>query len=202
VKAAEAPRLPIPRNKQPGEALALRSPKQLAISVSPCRLLEGTPEEVIDSRATTGTESDRKLGSVSHRTGWLKVGAQGSQADFREVARRDAPLAAIHNPPPIDQKSTAILEELTTKRHGDFNRECAENEGYELFEEPPEDFRYVYWGERIVLLYELVINRPPRNMLERWLNWKSSEGNALFVALMALLISISVGIITLGLAGV
>ncbi|KAH7119252.1 hypothetical protein EDB81DRAFT_667578, partial [Dactylonectria macrodidyma] len=104
--------------------------------------------------------------------------------------------------PPIDQKSTAILDELTTKRHGDFDRECAEYEGYKLFQEPPEDFRYVYWGERIVLLHELLISRPPRNKLERWLHWQSSEGNALFVALVALLISICVGIITIGLAGV
>ncbi|GJC82249.1 hypothetical protein ColLi_05087 [Colletotrichum liriopes] len=57
-------------------------------------------------------------------------------------------------------------------------------------------------GERLALLHEMVMSRPPRNKLERWLHRQSNEGNALFIALVALLISILVGIISIGLAAV
>ncbi|KAK2589821.1 hypothetical protein QQS21_012501 [Conoideocrella luteorostrata] len=104
--------------------------------------------------------------------------------------------------PPIDQKSAAILDRLMTKRNENFDCECAEYEGYKIFQEPPESFQYVYWGERLVHLQELLKTRPPRNRLERWLKWQSSEGNALFVALLALLISICVGAVSVGIGAV
>ncbi|KZL69711.1 uncharacterized protein CT0861_09246 [Colletotrichum tofieldiae] len=104
--------------------------------------------------------------------------------------------------PSIDQKSAEVLDNLTSKRVGGFDRECAEYEGYNIFQDHPEGFKYVYWGERLALLHEMVMSRPPRNKLERWLHRQSNEGNALFIALVALLISILVGIISIGLAAV
>jgi hypothetical protein len=60
---------------------------------------------------------------------------------------------------------------------------------------------YVYWGERLAALHALMRERPPRNKLERWMKWQTSESNAFAVALAALLISVVVGILGLGLAG-
>lgn len=28
-------------------------------------------------------------------------------------------------------------------------------------------FEYQYWGERLAILYEFILNRPPRNKFER-----------------------------------
>lgn len=45
-------------------------------------------------------------------------------------------------------------------------------------------------------------NPPPRNKLERWLQSQTSERNALFIALLALFISIFVGLLAVILAAV
>lgn len=100
--------------------------------------------------------------------------------------------------PSVDPISANILDELIAKEG--FDPQCAEYEGYKLFSEPPEDFEYVFWGKRLAQLHHLMVHRPPRNMLERWFQRQSSEGNALFVALLALLISIAVGLISIILA--
>ncbi|KAL3960399.1 hypothetical protein ACCO45_005516 [Purpureocillium lilacinum] len=100
--------------------------------------------------------------------------------------------------PSVDPSSAAILDELIAKRG--FDPHCALYEGYKLFLEPPEDFEYVFWGERLAHLHHMLTSRPPRNMLERWFQRQSSEGNALFVALLALLIGILVGIVSIILA--
>ncbi|KAK1752653.1 hypothetical protein QBC47DRAFT_404976 [Echria macrotheca] len=97
--------------------------------------------------------------------------------------------------PSIDPDSAQTLDELIEKRG--FDPECAEYEGYELFQDLPSDFRFVYWGERIAHLHQLMSRSPPRNKLERWFRRKSTEGNALFVALLALVISILVGLVSI-----
>ncbi|KZL88130.1 hypothetical protein CI238_04915 [Colletotrichum incanum] len=118
-----------------------------------------------------------------HHAGFLK-------AQLRRARYQSQPL------------THSMSDSLQSKRIGGFDRECAEYEGYKIFKDPPEDFQYVYWGERLALLHEMVMSRPPRNKLERWLHRQSNEGNALFIALVALLISILVGIISIGLAAV
>ncbi|OHE96134.1 hypothetical protein CORC01_08511 [Colletotrichum orchidophilum] len=102
----------------------------------------------------------------------------------------------------IDRKSADILDDLIGKRRGAFDRECAEYEGYILFHSPPEDFKYVYWAERLSILQDMITSRPPRNKFERWLHRQSNEGSALYVALVALFISILVGIISIGLGAI
>ncbi|KAF9878521.1 hypothetical protein CkaCkLH20_04013 [Colletotrichum karsti] len=104
--------------------------------------------------------------------------------------------------PSIDRKSVPILDDLIANQDTAFDRECADYDGYGLFQEPPAGFSYLYWGDRLALLHELVISRPPRNKLERWLHRQSNEGNALFIALVALLISIFVGILSIGIGAV
>ena len=97
--------------------------------------------------------------------------------------------------PPTDSKSAHILEQLIKKKG--FDPVLAEYDGYSVFLEPPEGFRYRYWGDRISSLHDQLEQRPPRNKLERWFNWQANDGNALLVALFALLITIVTGVITI-----
>ncbi|KAL6406835.1 hypothetical protein AUP68_09643 [Ilyonectria robusta] len=92
-----------------------------------------------------------------------------------------------------DEKSLKLLEGLIKKKG--FDADCAEKERSEPLRE------YLYWGERLAVLHDLVINRPPRNKFERWVKWQTSESNAFIVALGALVISIIVGVLSLGLSG-
>ncbi|KAI1074092.1 hypothetical protein F5B20DRAFT_470609 [Whalleya microplaca] len=100
--------------------------------------------------------------------------------------------------PTMDRNSALILDRLISRC--DFDSEGSQYDGYML--SLPNDFKYDYWGERIVLLYDLLEQRPPRNRLERWFKWQSTDANALFIALVALLISVIVGIISICLSGV
>ncbi|KAF4992807.1 hypothetical protein FGRMN_6909 [Fusarium graminum] len=97
--------------------------------------------------------------------------------------------------PSLDNKSGDVLNTLI--RRDGFDPECAQYEGYKIFSEPPEHFQYVYWGKRIAQLHELVKSRPPRNKAEKWFQQKTSERNALLIALLALFISIFVGILSI-----
>ncbi|OCL12556.1 hypothetical protein AOQ84DRAFT_419352 [Glonium stellatum] len=95
--------------------------------------------------------------------------------------------------PILDDKSADILVRLTKKMG--FDDDCNQYDGYMRFKEPPEDFTYHYWGGRLARLEELVIRREPRNKLERWFRWYTTDVNALAIALLALAISIVVGLI-------
>jgi len=96
-----------------------------------------------------------------------------------------------------DHRSSTLLERLICK--GGFDEDCAQPEGYKMFDNT-ERFEYLYWGERLARLHEFVLNPPPKNSFERWMKWQTSESNAFAVALMALFISIIIGILSLGLA--
>ncbi|WQF87713.1 hypothetical protein CDEST_12727 [Colletotrichum destructivum] len=104
--------------------------------------------------------------------------------------------------PPHDNRSARILEKLVYKRRNNFDRGCIEYDGCLPTDQLPDNFGYVHWGQRLLRLHQHLRSRPPRNKLERWLHKKSNEGNPLFAALAALCISICVGIISIGLAGV
>lgn len=97
-----------------------------------------------------------------------------------------------------DSKSSPILERLMAK--DGFDRDCAKAEGYKMFDDIIHNLEYRYWGERLAVLHGFTRERPPRNKFERWMRWQASESNAFAVALAALLISIVVGILGLGLA--
>lgn len=98
-----------------------------------------------------------------------------------------------------DDKSQDILQRLCYRRG--FDRDCLIPEGYKLFEDPSH-LKYVYWGKRLVALHDFVLDPPPHNKFERWIKWQTSESNAFAIALFALLISIVVGFLSLGLASV
>ncbi|KAH6869268.1 hypothetical protein B0T10DRAFT_418762, partial [Thelonectria olida] len=97
-----------------------------------------------------------------------------------------------------DDRSMRVLEQLI-KRKG-FDYTCSVHEGYKMFEDSMEDFTYVYWGERLAVLHDLVLNRPPRTGFQRWIRWQTSESNSFMVAMLALIISIFIGILSLGLS--
>ncbi|KAM5344944.1 hypothetical protein ACJ41O_010806 [Fusarium nematophilum] len=73
---------------------------------------------------------------------------------------------------------------------------------YKVFGDALDDFEYLYWGHRLAEIYDHVIDRPPKNWFERWINWQTSESNAFAIALAALVISIIVGCLSLGLSAV
>ncbi|KAI0126786.1 hypothetical protein BJ170DRAFT_630005 [Xylariales sp. AK1849] len=97
-----------------------------------------------------------------------------------------------------DDRSMTILQYLI-KRKG-FDETCSVHEGYKMFEDSTEDFPYIYWGERLAVLHDLVLNRPPRSGFQRWIKWQTSESNSFLIAMLALIISIVVGILSLGLS--
>ncbi|KAK4106358.1 hypothetical protein N658DRAFT_16379 [Parathielavia hyrcaniae] len=97
-----------------------------------------------------------------------------------------------------DRRSGRILERLIAKNG--FDEHCAKREGYKRFDDA-DQLEYWYWGERLAALYQFAHERPPRNKLERWMKWQTSESNAFAAALVAVLISIVVGILSLGLSG-
>ncbi|KAH7009885.1 hypothetical protein EDB80DRAFT_610480 [Ilyonectria destructans] len=97
-----------------------------------------------------------------------------------------------------DRRSGTILQRLIQRKG--FDEDCAEPEGYMMFDDSLDDFEYLYWGERLAALYDLVTDRPPRNKFERWIKWQTSESSAFAVALAALAISIVVGVLSLGLS--
>ena len=99
----------------------------------------------------------------------------------------------------MDERSTSVLDDLIEKER--FDVDCANYEGYKGFQGGTPE--YLYWGERIAALHEMLKKTPknlPHTKLERWLERHSSERNALIVALVALLITILTGIVSIGLA--
>lgn len=104
--------------------------------------------------------------------------------------------------PSFDPKAHKIMRQLV-KRMG-FDPECNQYSGYKHKGIPngEEDMQYQYWGERLVILHDLLAKRPPTSKWEKWLRWQSSDANALGIAILALFISIVVGLISIGLSAV
>lgn len=78
---------------------------------------------------------------------------------------------------------------------------CAVHDGYHMFNGRDEDFQYVYWSERLLELHNFMQNPPPRTRFQRWIKWQTTESNSFIVAMIALMITIIVAILTLGLTG-
>ncbi|KAK4449844.1 hypothetical protein QBC34DRAFT_494267 [Podospora aff. communis PSN243] len=98
-----------------------------------------------------------------------------------------------------DDRSMTMLQQLV-KRHS-FDHSSCIHEGYKMFQSTADSFPYTYWGERLAVLHGLMNNRPPRTNLGRWVRWRASESNSFLIAMLALAISIVVGILSLGLSG-
>lgn len=96
-----------------------------------------------------------------------------------------------------DHRSSHILERLITK--DGFDEHCSQADGYKILDDA-DRLEYKYWGERLAALYRFTHDHPPRNKLERWMKWQSAESNAFVIAVAALVISILVGLLGLGLS--
>lgn len=102
-----------------------------------------------------------------------------------------------------DDRSMRILTRLIEDgRPERFDKDCATWDGLVLFTETPTGFTYHYFGERIARLHDMLLKKPPRNRMERWFEWQSTEGNALFIALVALLITIFTGLVSIAIAAI
>jgi hypothetical protein len=100
--------------------------------------------------------------------------------------------------PPTDAKSASLLSQLVRKRG--FDSDSAQYDGYKRFQDVPDGFLYTYWGDRVARLHDLMGQRVPRSRFERWIQWQTTDSNALIVALLALVITIVLGVLTLALA--
>ena len=100
----------------------------------------------------------------------------------------------------MDLKAHKMMEQLVKKEN--FDPECNHYGGYKRkdLRLGVEEVQYKYWGERLVILQDLLRERPPTTKWEKWLQWQSSDANAFAIAILALLISIIVGIISIGLS--
>ncbi|KAJ4396544.1 hypothetical protein N0V93_000764 [Gnomoniopsis smithogilvyi] len=98
-----------------------------------------------------------------------------------------------------DDDSMNILYDVIRKSGLDST--CCIHDGYHLFDNSDDDFTYVYWGERLLELHSFLKNPPPRSRFERWIRWQTSDSNSFLVAISALIITIFVSVLTLGLTG-
>ncbi|KAK0744302.1 hypothetical protein B0T21DRAFT_357554 [Apiosordaria backusii] len=98
-----------------------------------------------------------------------------------------------------DYRSMHLLNNTLIKKKK-FDSSCAILEGYLPFADGPGDFVYTYWGDRLMILHDLVRDRPPRTKFEKWIKWQTTERNFFLVAGLALIISAVVGILSLVLA--
>jgi hypothetical protein len=104
--------------------------------------------------------------------------------------------------PSADVKAHKMMERLVRKQNLD--PECNHYAGYKRQDVSfgVDGAQYKYWGERLQILQDLLRERPPTTKWEKWLQWQSSDTNAFAIAILALLISILVGIISIGLSAV
>jgi hypothetical protein len=97
------------------------------------------------------------------------------------------PIAGISS-----KRSTKLLEKLIRTR-------CYDPEGMwvEFVRPITSDFQFMYWGDRLARLHELVKQPPPRNRFVSWIERHTSERNALTVAIVGLFLAALFGLLSL-----
>jgi hypothetical protein len=96
--------------------------------------------------------------------------------------------------PPVDEKSSRFLENIVRDAKSGFDPDCLLYEGYTR--SVPENFEYRYWGNRLAKLHQLVTNPKPSHRLSQWIQRHASERNALFVAILSLVLSALFGFLS------
>lgn len=97
------------------------------------------------------------------------------------------PIAGISS-----KRSTRLLEKLIRTRGFD-----PEGMWLEFVRPINSDFTFMYWGDRIARLHDLVKQPPPRNRLVSWIERHTSERNALTVAIVGLFLAALFGLLSL-----
>ena len=98
--------------------------------------------------------------------------------------------------PSYDPNSSDELDRLLRKQGFDPDLRLYEA----LARKDPDDFQYVYWGDRLSKLYDAVKNPPPRHRLGRWLELHATDRNALYVAIIALVFTAVFGFMSVAIA--
>ncbi|KAF2143093.1 uncharacterized protein K452DRAFT_226286 [Aplosporella prunicola CBS 121167] len=96
--------------------------------------------------------------------------------------------------PSVDVKSTKLLETLISSKDTRFDAECLTHDSHTR--NVPAGMEYVYWGQRLQRLHELVTNPKPRHRLGRWLQRHNSDRNALYIAIIGLFLSVFFGFLS------
>ncbi|KAF7917219.1 uncharacterized protein EAE98_010324 [Botrytis deweyae] len=96
--------------------------------------------------------------------------------------------------PPTDEKSSRFLENIIQEAEASFDPDCLLYEGYNR--PVPENFEYHYWGDRLAKLNHLVTHPRSSHRIGQWIQRNASERNALFVAILSLVLSAFFGFLS------
>jgi hypothetical protein len=96
--------------------------------------------------------------------------------------------------PPVDEKASRFLENIVQDAKLGFDPDCLLYEGYTR--PVPENFEYHYFGNRLAKLHHLVTNPRPSHRISQWIQRHASERNALFVAMLSLVLSALFGFLS------
>jgi hypothetical protein len=88
-----------------------------------------------------------------------------------------------------DSKSASFARRLVKK--GGFDPNMIIYDG--SIRDMPDNFEYMYWGDRLRKLNELVAKPPPGNRFISWIERHTSERNALTVAIIGLFLAVLFG---------
>ncbi|RYP70709.1 hypothetical protein DL771_005313 [Monosporascus sp. 5C6A] len=167
-----------------------------------------TPDAVIevDTPTLRSYEDVCKSVKVFHQAAFLRAKLRQSKEEDldigfeRSLQLRTLPprllletLATLHLVLfPIATKGNKRCRSLLKKliRTGDFD---AEAEWIEFVRPIPFDFTFMYWGDRLTKLHELVKRPPPSNAFVSWFERHTSERNALTVAICGLFLAVLFG---------
>jgi hypothetical protein len=94
----------------------------------------------------------------------------------------------------VDEKSFRLLENIVKDTKAGFDPDCLLFEGYAR--PVPENFEYHYWGNRLAMLHHLVTNPRPGRRISQWIQRHASERNAMFVAILSLVLSAFFGFLS------
>ena len=94
----------------------------------------------------------------------------------------------------MDEKSSQFLENIIQDAKAGFDPDCLFYEGYTR--PVPENFEYYYWGNRLAKLHHLVTNPRPTRHIGQWIQRHASERNAMFVAILSLVLSAFFGFLS------
>ncbi|RYP44556.1 hypothetical protein DL768_009005 [Monosporascus sp. mg162] len=167
-----------------------------------------TPDAAIevDTPTLRGHEDVCRSVKVFHQAAFLRAKLKQSKEEDLDIGFEESlklrtlpprllleTLATLHIVLfPIATKGNKRCRSLLKKliRSGNFD---AEAEWIEFVRPIPPDFTFVYWGDRLTKLYELVKRPPPSNALVSWFERHTSERNALTVAICGLFLAVLFG---------
>lgn len=95
-------------------------------------------------------------------------------------------------PVSVDNKSARLVRSL--ERKSKFDPDMKIDNG--TIRALPDDFEYIYWGQRLEILRDITANPPPTNRFVSWVERHKSERNALAVAIIGLTLTALFGFLS------